>query len=132
MADDSIAKDFGALLAAHGFGTVSVDIFEGSLPAGKSACLALYDTRGMKPVRTSAKTVAVERPGLMIHVQDPDYETGYQKAQAIRKFLQTYSGLAGTGNYLDVTASTTVLSLGTVEQGQYLFSINFLLMRVPQ
>lgn len=132
MADDSIAKDFGTLLAANGFGTVGTDIFEGFLPAGKGNCLATYDTRGMKPVRTSAKTTAAERPGLMIHVQNADYETGYQKTQAIRKFLQTYVGLAGTGTYLDVTATTTVLSLGQIEIGYYVFSINFMLTRVPQ
>lgn len=125
-------RDIGSILAAAVLGTVGTDLFEGLMPKAPSNAIAIYETPGRPPVRTSALTIATERLRFSIAVRNLDYEIGFTLANNVRAALQGWKGVVNGNTYLDVTMDTTVFALGRVESGEFLFTMHLSAMRVPR
>lgn len=130
----SIVFDAGTILVAAGVGVLGTTLSEGSMPSKPSNIVTVYEFQGKKPTRTSAKTVAAEYGNLKVVARNAVYETGYAKAAAARAALQNYSGTpSGAGSaILEITATSSINSLGQDDNGLFRFSVNFQVTRLPQ
>lgn len=127
----SMISEIGTLLEANGFGTVTVDLFEGSLPDAPQNCIALFERMGRTPVLAYANTVVAERPLLQVQVRDADYETAYTKLKNIRALLQNYSGTVSGTRYLTIQARGAIASTGVDENLGYVLQLSFNVMKEP-
>jgi len=122
----SVTEDIAIYLASQGLGTRGTTIFRGYLPPQPVECLGVFAIGG-----TTAELVGnIDHPSIQILVRALTYDTAEEKAYDIFNTLHALTETTINGSrYLLVEALQDPISLGQDENGYYLFSINFRIMR---
>lgn len=119
-----IINDIADFLAAHGIGTVMVDIFVGHQPDSPVNCVTVIDTGGMAPpIDFDSK-----KPTFQILVRNTSYSAGHILLDSIRDLLHNLYGLTLVtgGNYFhSINAMSEGGHIGRDEAGNDEFSMNF-------
>lgn len=123
--------EIGTYLAANSIGTLGTNLFKGLLPDLPDACVALYETGGLEPIRAMRSAPGqpvASRPRLQVVCRNTQYEyaAARAKAQAIYVLLEGLGDttLSGT-RYLWIGAVQEPFLMGRDDAGRVQVAQNF-------
>jgi len=122
----SVTEDVAIYLESQGLGTRGTTIFRGYLPPQPVECLGIFATGG-----AAAELIGnVDHPSIQILVRASTYDAAEGKAYDVFNAFHALTETVINGSrYLLVEALQDPISLGQDENGYYLFSLNFRMMR---
>lgn len=117
--------DIATYLEAHGFGTVGVNLFKGSMPPASDDCIAVYEYAGSPP-DLAHDGAEIEQPGLQIRVRNKKFSDGSSLVESIKNILHpTSNKTIGKSFYLSIMANHYPIHLGTDQNNRHEWTVNF-------
>jgi hypothetical protein len=129
MVLDAIAT----LLQTAGYGTIGTDLFYPEMPDQPDDCLALADfPAGAPEMQLGYGRVGLEILRVQVTVRAALYDTGRTRIEGIVTELAKVLNQSVSGvRYLATVPNRTPSSIGRDPNGQYLFTVDFDVMKEP-
>lgn len=122
----SVTEDIAIYLASRGLGVRGSTIFRGYLPPQPAECLGIFAIGGA----AADLTGNIDNPSIQVLVRAATYDAAESKAYDVFNTLHALTETVINGTrYLLIEALQDPISLGQDEGGNYLFSLNFRIMR---
>jgi hypothetical protein len=129
MVLDAIA----ALVQSAGYGTIGVDLFYPEMPDQPDDCVSLADfPSGPPDMELGYGQIGVERLSVQVTVRAVAYDTGRTRIEGIVTELAKVLNQSVSGvRYLATIPNRAPSSIGRDPNGQYLFTVDFDVMKEP-
>jgi hypothetical protein len=130
-----LLDDIASYLATNGAGTVGTSLFKGYAPESPDACVSVYETQGLAPVRGMSPTAGAmlcERPSLQVVVRagQYDYSAARLAANDIFRLLDGLGDVDINGvRYLWVAAKQSPFLMGRDESGRVRVVCNYYVVK---